>query len=320
MKPETIVIKPTFKCVGNCIGCSSRQNLYNRIKGSRKLKLEDYFVLFFDLKELGTKKIVFSGGEPLLYPGITELVKLAKGFGFDVLINTTGYGLTDTLLDNIKESIDGITFSLNGHDKITDSKIRNPLLFDHTIKGIKKAVKTKEFFVNINTIINRYNHSDIDKIVSLVSALGAHVIHLSYVEGDWVNNNLLMTKEQEQHFNKIVKPRMTSYLKGLALPKDLKDASSKAISQIFTQSYENGLYEEKNCKRKENFSIILPNGDVHPCNIVEYVHEPVVGNILKERFKSIWTGESFSKFRNTDYKYCKYCPVNLRAKIFLKGV
>ena len=80
-----------------------------------------------------------------------------------------------------------------------------------------------------------------------------------------------------------------------------------------------GVYNPNaECNRKENFSIILANGDVHPCNIIEYTHDPVVGNIFHDSFTNIWSGDKFKEFRQNDYRYCKYCPVNIRCSMVLR--
>ena len=320
MEPETIVIKPTFKCVGNCIGCASRQELYKDIRDENTLGLEDYKRLFQDFKKLGLKKLVISGGEPAFYDDINELVILAKSFGFIVCLNSTGYNLTEDLLDFSK--LDAVNFSLNGYNNEIDSKIRGKILFDHTINSIKVARKYDDLCVNVNCIVNKYNYDSTDKLLELVNELGVNALHLSYVEGDWANKNLLLSKQQINVFNSSIKLLLIDKLSSIIMNPALKQTSLNQLKSFLAIPPDEaalGIYNPKaECSRKNNFAIVLPNGDVHPCNIVEYSHEPVVGNVFDSSFTDIWAGHKFTQFRNNPYKYCRYCPVNIRCNLILR--
>ena len=164
MEPETIVIKPTLKCVGNCEGCGSRQSLYSDIQNEKVLDIDDYKKLFVELQEMGMKKLVISGGEPTLYQKIYELLELASSFDFSLSMNTTGYGLTEQMI----QKLDAINFSLNGYNNEIDSKIRNKVIFNHTIAAIKLA-KKQGVCVNVNCIVNKYNYDSLDKLLELVN-------------------------------------------------------------------------------------------------------------------------------------------------------
>jgi MoaA/NifB/PqqE/SkfB family radical SAM enzyme len=99
-----------------------------------------------------------------------------------------------------------------------------------------------------------------------------------------------MTKQDITYFNKHIQPK---------LPKKLTPIAS-------------GIYNPKSCNVPTYFSIILPNGDLHPCNIVEYTHEPILGNVKKQSLKTIWTSKKFNEYREKRNKNCRYCPVPLR--------
>ncbi len=57
---------------------------------------------------------------------------------------------------------------------------------------------------------------------------------------------------------------------------------------------------------------VLSNGDVIPCSLLYWPQpELVMGNVLKEDFKSIWHGEKFKNFRekmtSDKYPFCQEC-------------
>ena len=216
---------------------------------------------------------------------------------------------------------DAINFSLNGYNNEVDSKIRSKAVFNHTINAIKLARK-HDISVNVNCIVNKHNYDSLDKLLELVNELGVNGLHLSYVEGDWENNNLLLSKQQINGFNNSIKLLLMDKLSSMIENPALKQSSLAQLKSFLTMPAEEaaaGIYNPKaECSRKENFSIILANGDVHPCNIIEYTHEPVAGNIFKESFTDIWQGDKFNEFRQNEYKYCKYCPVNIRCSMVLR--
>ena len=80
--------------------------------------------------------------------------------------------------------------------------------------------------------------------------------------------------------------------------------------------YAGGLYHtpasaRRCCSIPHRFMLVLPDGDVHPCNIVEYTHEPVVGNVLSGSgdLASIWSGAPWQRFRAERHHWCVRCPM-----------
>jgi len=275
-----LVIKPTKKCPGKCLGCSSRQDLYKNI--SEKMKFSDWKRVIKQAKDLGLEKLTISGGEPTLYPKIYDLIKYSKSLEITTLLNTTGLNLDPEKI--LESGIDGITFSLESLDPEIDKKIRGisyvPKILD-TINKLKGQLS-----ININSLITQFNYKNFYKIQNFCKE--NHFTWLvSYPEWDFENKHLLATKKQLSFVEKTLK---------IKIPKQ----------------YSEGIYSPKNCLVTTYFSLILPNGDGHPCNIVEYSHEPVVGNILNSSLKTIWEGKEYQEFRAKKKSFCKHCPVPLR--------
>jgi radical SAM protein with 4Fe4S-binding SPASM domain len=56
--------------------------------------------------------------------------------------------------------------------------------------------------------------------------------------------------------------------------------------------------------------MILANGDVHACNMIEMAGEPPLGNINNSSLKEILYGDSKKVFDNNVHKMCKYCAMS----------
>jgi radical SAM protein with 4Fe4S-binding SPASM domain len=280
-----LVIKPTSKCPRTCIGCASRQDLYKNMKET--MTLSDWKKTIIQAKELGLEKLTISGGEPTLYKYLYELIFFSKSKGITTLINTTGLKVDPKKL--IEAGLDGITFSLQSLDITTDKKIRNNDFVSNILKLIP-LLKNK-IQININTIVTRHNYKSLPKLHEYIHKHSLKWI-ISYPEYD-KKNKLSLSHQEIKYYNKYVYHK----IKIRYAPASLK-ASNK----------------RKSCLVPSYFALILPNGDVHPCNIVEYAHEPVVGNVKNESLKKIWNN-NYKEFRITKHKECKDCPIPLRDHV-----
>lgn len=102
LKPYTLVVRTTERCNVGCDHCS--------ISATRKgndIPLEVAKKAISDAKQLGIKRIHFTGGEPLLYPYLEELFEWAKTheMSFDFTSSTYTEKVDNTLLrfENLKK-------------------------------------------------------------------------------------------------------------------------------------------------------------------------------------------------------------------------
>ncbi|MGB1016821.1 MAG: radical SAM protein, partial [Nannocystaceae bacterium] len=87
---------------------------YRDIQG--RLDLASAFTLLRQLREAGTEKINFAGGEPTLHPDIGDLLEEARRLGFVTALITNGARL-DGLLDGHANAIDWIGISVDSGDE-----------------------------------------------------------------------------------------------------------------------------------------------------------------------------------------------------------
>jgi radical SAM protein with 4Fe4S-binding SPASM domain len=70
------------------------------------------------------------------------------------------------------------------------------------------------------------------------------------------------------------------------------------------------------CRIIENKEfIILANGEVHPCNVIEYSHEFSLGNILHKNLSEIVKSKDYKNFLVSKSNYCNYCDLNSNYSI-----
>lgn len=95
-------------------------------------------------------------------------------------------------------------------------------------------------------------------------------------------------------------------------------SNSTATANLTLDSYPVASDFARIPEMPQHFTIILANGDVYPCSIVEYTNEPIMGNIFKNNFKEIWMSEKWNDFRHNLHGKCHLCPMNIHISVPLK--
>ena len=114
--PWAILMDPTSACNLNCKGCWA-----GKYEKGDTLEFETMDRIINEAKDLGIYFIIFSGGEPTVYPRLMELVEKHPDVGF--MMYTNGTLIDDDMADKMLE-LGNITpaISLEGFKKQTDQR------------------------------------------------------------------------------------------------------------------------------------------------------------------------------------------------------
>lgn len=167
------------------------------------LSLNDSLYLLKLLREAGTEKINFAGGEPTLCPYLGDLLSEARRLGFVTSIVTNGARLTQ-LLTRHASDIDWVGLSVDSADEETSKRLgrgfgdhvkRSIILFD--------ALHEHKIRVKLNTVVTRLNYQeDMSAFIRRVSPERWKIFQVLLVKGQ--NNgsveDLLISKAQFQEF------------------------------------------------------------------------------------------------------------------------
>jgi radical SAM protein with 4Fe4S-binding SPASM domain len=281
-----------------------------------------------DASTLGLKNLHISGGEPTLYPDLTGLLREAKQIGLRVRINSNGSMITEEFAEDLLEAgLDEICISLYSHQPEVHNNFRRSInLWEKATRAVQLFSGLRKrypgFLLGTMSIILRENFRSLDKLVAFHHELGSQQIGLSYLEGDFAGKYLL-NREEILEFRRDVVPSLEEYCRGL----DYR-VRSRAVNMVkglygpergSPDDLAGGKYWRKGyCDIPRTAGLIMANGDVHPCNIVEYTHEPVMGNLAESSFADIWYSDKWNRYRKTLHQRCTYCPVNIYTPIPLE--
>jgi radical SAM protein with 4Fe4S-binding SPASM domain len=109
------------------------------------LNTQEYKDLISRLIELGTRRILFTGGEPLMRRDLLELMEFTRSRNEDIEIEilTNGILIREDVAEKLCDLADAVTISLDGHERHLHEHCRGKNTFAPTIRGIKKLVEVR---------------------------------------------------------------------------------------------------------------------------------------------------------------------------------
>jgi radical SAM protein with 4Fe4S-binding SPASM domain len=338
-----LVLKPTIFCYHRCSYCDLRQDYYTQLVADRKttLKLEPSPVgkrrenpghmprdmalrMVEQAAELGMRSLQLSGGDPLLYPHLLDVIRAGAQYrDVFVFMNSVGTGVSVEHAQRIIESgLRAWNFSVDTLDPLKYDELRGIRgAFDKIQTAIDTvrvaAANHPDFDINYMAVITRKNFRDLPALVGHCLDTGVASVHLMNVYGDTTGESLL--DEAEIHeFRDVVVPAILEQFADRDAPSRVRENAVQVLSTFYSRSnsdanYATGLYwptmdaAKRGCNTPNFYSLIEPDGRVLPCCLVEIAHEGEVGNVSDRSLKDVWDGEGYQKFRQERIPFCQKC-------------
>jgi MoaA/NifB/PqqE/SkfB family radical SAM enzyme len=294
------------------------------LTGQTLLSFEQWLEIFRQADELGTTSLTISGGEPTLYRKLPELVRAGKDLGWRVKLNSNGSLLKPRLAGTLLDAgLDAVDISIYSPVAALHDHMRGlPGLWQRATAALTLFVKLRQnhphFQVISQSILTRLNCLQFDQLLGMHLNLEIDGLLVSYLEGDFEGRHL-PGPDQLRIFRQEILPKAIKLCSTLPLVTRL--ALKTRLDSIFSPhlldpaAWSHGKYQPQHqiCGIPRRQALILANGDVYPCNFVEYTHEPVVGDLLRSSLSSIWEGPKWREFRRTKQAFCAWCPMNLHT-------
>jgi MoaA/NifB/PqqE/SkfB family radical SAM enzyme len=158
----------TYDCNLKCIYCPFQ--IHQDQIPSRPS--EEWSTLLEGLAGNGIRRISFSGGEPLLYPDLSSLIRRATQLGIKKGIVTNGIKLSETKLQEYADiGLDALTISVDTMDAELYSQLcqTTPNMLANVLKIIITSRRSRTFWTGINTVITKLNVNAIEPVIDFCS-------------------------------------------------------------------------------------------------------------------------------------------------------
>lgn len=162
-----------YSCAQSCVFCSSSERmaaLRARPCGVREICR----VLLVKRREGVEHLLLAGGGEPLLHPGILEILGVARKLGLRTFIITNGGKLSDPAFAGAAlPLIDELCLSIHGDDEaLHDRLTRAPGSFRRARRALQEARRRPELFLMMNTVVCGENKDRLEAILEFAAERG----------------------------------------------------------------------------------------------------------------------------------------------------
>ncbi|MFI5253092.1 MAG: radical SAM protein [Bacteroidota bacterium] len=252
--PLNILWAVTPKCNLRCIYCFPDAELHtDRMKSHSQetlLGLTDQIIVAKVLK------VILSGGECLLYPGIWEIAERLRTAGLTVTLLSNGAPINNRVA--ARASALGLSFgvSLDGPDEQTNATTRGAGAFRWTIRGLSILLR-HEIPVAILVTVTRHNFYALDRLFALVASLGVDSVTLQDLRPfgtKEIYDLTRLTVTQEAGLAALVQNLRTAYPHINLETSELFLCSKPRTNDLVMQ-----------CPAGDHFAYIDFYGDVYPC-------------------------------------------------------
>ncbi len=161
--PLVLMLEPLHACNLACSGCGRIREYSTSIRA--RLSIDECLAA---VEECGAPVVSICGGEPLIYPGIEELVAEITGLGRHVYLCTNGTALAKKLPAFRPSSRLSINVHLDGMEATHDAAVERQGVFARATEGIR-AAKAAGFHVCTNTTV--YRTTDMHEVAVLFEYL-----------------------------------------------------------------------------------------------------------------------------------------------------
>ena len=269
----------------------------------------------------GFKIMIFSGGEPLMRPDITELVAHAASLNLIPVFGTNGTLITAEKARELKAAgAKGMGISLDSLNKEKHDKFRAyDGAWEGAVRGMENC-RAADLPFQIHTTVMDWNKDELSAMTDFAVKIGAKAHHFFFLvptgRAESIEEESLRTKEYESVLSAIMKKQQETAieLKPTCAPQFIRIAAEAGIKTRFRRGCLAGL----------SYCIVSPKGKVQPCAYLNME----VGNVREKPFDIIWKeSEVFRRLRTLDYGggcgVCKYKNAcggcRARAAYYAKG-
>lgn len=173
----SIDIYVTYQCNLRCKHCF----LGNKLNEATHFNFELLQKLIKTATSWKTEEITFLGGEPSLYPHLSESIKLVQKQGIRARIVTNGHKSFTSFLNTYDgDKLPHICFSVDGSNANVHDSIRGKRSFENLLKSI--SLTNQKGYTKSGIIsINRQNAFDCDRILDLCTTFDFQYVNVHYV-------------------------------------------------------------------------------------------------------------------------------------------
>jgi AdoMet-dependent heme synthase len=318
--PYDVYVHLTNKCNLQCPYCYNKTDRETKIKLEKRglvaptMSTDEFKELLDKLITYNVRRILFTGGEPLLRPDAMELIAFArersderkaaggKAVNLEMLTNATM--IKPEIAERMCQLLDTVTISLDGHEAHIHEEQRGARTFEPTIRGIrtlvekKKELGTRQPYVCMVPALTAKN-------IILMKEIFQYC--LDELEADGLAPIIFQAGDHQQYSLDQI-PELDILLREQARTAEYMQARNARLGKKPPKS---GFLAPRNHCGVGNHEISIdPGGFVYPCQSLHF-NEFICGNVRETDIKELFHESAVMKqVRGTTVdtlRVCSHC-------------
>lgn len=311
------VVFPTGRCNSRCVSCG-----WWHTAGAHELSSSEFADLAVALRALGTRLVVFSGGEPLLREDVWKIAESFRAQGIVLHLLTSGLALTRDA-HQVVRYFARVVVSLDGASPERYRAVRGVDGFAALATGVARVQALDPAVrVTARATLHRHNFRDLIALVDAARSIG--VQQISFLAADVTSEafgpregtalaKLALDATEVDEFRLVVERCISERAEAFASGFIAESPSRlRRLPQQYAARLGLGTFPPNHCNAPSVSVVVEADGTVRPC----FFHRPV-GNVRTQALSTI-VADQLTAFRaawspSTD-AVCErcVCALNLR--------
>jgi MoaA/NifB/PqqE/SkfB family radical SAM enzyme len=302
--PTTCSIGVTNYCNSQCGYCSQ----WHTHSAEKLTSQESLIHVFQQIKDLGIRDLMLSGGEPLLRKDIYEIVETAVRMQFQTRIITNGTLLDEAGVKRLaKAGIDRIGISLDTIDADHYRQIRG-IKIEPVLRALSALNHAKDEYPSLNvvlyTTITSINVHDLLELVEYANKAGFsnYFQPVQFDEGarERIQMTLWPSSDMIEELEKVVKVLLERKARGYRI------INTENYLNAMAEYFRRGTFVPGQCLTAYTRLTIDKDMGVRPC----WMFEPI-GYVTGNNLKTLWLSKAMQDHRKLiRNKHCPGCSFN----------
>jgi MoaA/NifB/PqqE/SkfB family radical SAM enzyme len=311
-----LIFYPTSRCNSRCVSCD-----WWKCSGAGDLTLPEIGDVARSMPALGTRLVVFSGGEPLLRPEVFEAAGLFRAHGVELHLLTSGV-LLDRCADEVARLFSRVVVSLDAADEPLYQAVRGVAALPMVEKGVARLRRVApNVSITARATLHRLNFRQLPRLIDHARAMALDGI--SFLPADLSSTafgrepaaeplNLGLTRAEAADFADLVDATVDTHREAFASGFVAEDpARLRRLPQYYAALTGGAAFPRVSCNAPYVSVVVEANGDVRPC----FFHR-AVGNTRHASLAAIVERNLPAFRRSLDIPsdpICTRCVCSLRA-------
>jgi MoaA/NifB/PqqE/SkfB family radical SAM enzyme len=311
-----LIFYPTSRCNSRCMSCD-----WWKQSGAGDLTLDEIEGVAASLPALGTRVVVFSGGEPLLRPEVFEAAGMFRARGIRLHLLTSGV-LLERCAASVAEHFARVIISLDATTEALYQAVRGVAALGAVTKGITRLRQiAPELPVTARATLHRANFRELPRLIEHARRMAFDAI--SFLAADTTSTafgrqrppdagtlalDCTEIAEFESLVERTIEEHRSDFESGFVTDSPDK---LRRLPQYYAALAGRAPFPPVACNAPWMSVVIEADGAVRPC----FFHE-AVGNIRRAPLRSILDG-NLRAFRGaldmSANQLCRQCVCSIRT-------